>query len=77
LEEGFHFLERSARGGDMSRFHVEAGIAAAHAAAETYAATDWGHIVSLYDTLRTIAPKKDLSIGTLKSIERQARIRLR
>jgi predicted RNA polymerase sigma factor len=72
LEEGFHFLGRSARGRVMSRFHVEADIAAAHAAAETYAATDWGQVVSLYDTLRTIAPSPLVEVNRALAVAMNA-----
>jgi RNA polymerase sigma-70 factor (ECF subfamily) len=72
IEEGFHFLGKSARGGDMSRFHVEAGIAAAHAAAETYAVTDWARIVTLYDTLRAIAPSPLVEVNRALAIAMNA-----
>jgi RNA polymerase sigma-70 factor (ECF subfamily) len=52
LTEGMVFLARSARGSEVSRFHVEAGIAACHAKAASYPTTDWGEIVALYDVLR-------------------------
>src|SRR3954452_15336553 len=48
LAAGFHHLERAARGPEMSAYHLEAGIAASHAAPE---ATDWPYILSLYDAL--------------------------
>jgi len=51
LGEGFHHLERAAVGDDLTRYHLEAGIAAAHAAATTPAETDWSGILRLYDTL--------------------------
>ncbi len=40
----------------MSPFHLEAGIAACHALAPTYAATDWPRIVAFYDHLLALAP---------------------
>src|SRR5262249_52093824 len=52
LAEGFESLGRSARGPSVSRFHLEAGIAACHAKAASVAATDWEEIASLYDALR-------------------------
>lgn len=56
VAEGFEWLGRSASGAEPSRFHAEAGIAACHAAAPTYAATDWSGIVELYDMLRVMVP---------------------
>ena len=51
LAEGMRALDRAATGAVESRFHLEAAIAAAHAAAPTWADTDWPHILSLYDAL--------------------------
>jgi RNA polymerase sigma-70 factor (ECF subfamily) len=63
LDEGFDCLARSARGQDFSRFHVEAGIAACHAKAKSYATTDWGEIVSLYDVLREASPSPVVDVN--------------
>jgi RNA polymerase sigma-70 factor (ECF subfamily) len=63
LGEGFDYLARSARGADLSRFHVEAGIAACHAKATSYATTDWGEIVSLYDVLRETSPSPIVDVN--------------
>jgi predicted RNA polymerase sigma factor len=56
MTEAFQCLEAAASGGQLSRFHVEAGIAACHAMGSTYATTDWVRIVELYDMLRERAP---------------------
>lgn len=63
LTEGFVFLGRSARGGEISRFHVEAGIAACHARAPSYAAIDWEEIVSMYDLLRRMSPSPVVDVN--------------
>jgi RNA polymerase sigma factor (sigma-70 family) len=52
--EGLKFLELSATGAELSEYHVEAAIASVHARALRLEDTDWGAIVSLYDTLMTI-----------------------
>lgn len=49
-------LRASARGEAVSRYHIESGLAAAHAMAPSWEETDWTHIVRLYDVLSTIAP---------------------
>ena len=54
--EGLALLERSATGPDASAYHLEAAIAAAHAAAPSVEKTDWETIVSLYDRLMAVAP---------------------
>ena len=51
LAAGLHHLDQAARGTEMSAFHLEAGIAAAHAMAPSDEATDWPYILSLYDSL--------------------------
>jgi RNA polymerase sigma-70 factor, ECF subfamily len=51
LAEGMRALDRAASGQVESRFHLEAAIAAAHAAAPEWTATNWPHILSLYDAL--------------------------
>jgi RNA polymerase sigma-70 factor (ECF subfamily) len=56
VERGVEHLRRSARGETVSRYHVEAGIAAEHALAPSYAETNWEEIVRLYDVLERIAP---------------------
>jgi len=51
MAEGFEHLGRSSTGDVVSSFHLEAGIAACHALAPSYAATDWAQILALYDQL--------------------------
>jgi predicted RNA polymerase sigma factor len=52
----------------VSRFHVEAGIAACHARATNYATTDWEAIVDLYDTLREISPSPIVDVNRALAI---------
>jgi RNA polymerase sigma-70 factor (ECF subfamily) len=51
IAAGLYHLDRAARGNELSAFHLEAGIAAAHAMAPSDEATDWPYILSLYDSL--------------------------
>lgn len=51
IAEGYRRLERSIGGKRLSRYHIEAAIAAAHARAPSLAATDWAEIVEHYDQL--------------------------
>jgi RNA polymerase sigma factor (sigma-70 family) len=53
---GAEWLERSATGDVFSRFHAEAGIAAEHCFAPSFAETRWKKIVDLYAILERIAP---------------------
>jgi RNA polymerase sigma-70 factor, ECF subfamily len=63
IDEGFAHLERAARGEEMSRFHLEAGIAACHAASPSYQSTDWSKIVFLYDALRARSPSPVVEVN--------------
>jgi RNA polymerase sigma-70 factor (ECF subfamily) len=56
IQRGLDHLVRSARGGALSRYHVEAGIASEHCLAPSYRETNWEEIVRLYDVLERIAP---------------------
>ncbi|MEW6320421.1 MAG: DUF6596 domain-containing protein [Acidobacteriota bacterium] len=51
IASGMRALDRAAGGADVSRYHLEAGLAACHAAAPTWDATDWRHMLDLYDDL--------------------------
>ncbi len=48
---GMGELTQSAQGEELSQYHLEAGIAAAHAIAPSYAATDWRRVLAQYDLL--------------------------
>ncbi len=63
IDDGVHWLERSATGSEMSRYHVEAAIAAVHARAPSIDATDWNAIVSLYDRLMSVAPSPIVALN--------------
>lgn len=51
ISEGMRALDRSASGEELTRYHVEAEIAACHAAAASWRETDWPRISQLYDLL--------------------------
>jgi RNA polymerase sigma-70 factor (ECF subfamily) len=63
ISEGLKLMELSATGSELTEFHVESAIAAAHATAAWTADTDWGKIVSLYDTLMTIRPSPVVALN--------------
>jgi RNA polymerase sigma-70 factor (ECF subfamily) len=48
------FLDRSAQGTAVTRYHLEAGIAFLHCTAKSYGETDWPAILRLYDALLAI-----------------------
>ena len=51
IQAGFSHLEQAAAGGDLSEYHLQAGIAACHATAQSYELTDWQRILIYYDEL--------------------------
>ena len=63
VNEGLQFLERSASGSELTEYHLEAAIAATHASASRVEDTDWGTIVSLYNTLITIRPSPIIALN--------------
>lgn len=63
IDEGIGWLERSATGFEVSRYHVEAAIAAEHARAPSLEATDWNAIVALYDRLTAVAPSPIVALN--------------
>ncbi|HEX3759980.1 MAG TPA: DUF6596 domain-containing protein [Kofleriaceae bacterium] len=63
LADGLALLEQSAAGAELTAYHIEAAIAAVHAAAPTLDATDWAAIVGLYDRLIGLAPSPVVALG--------------
>jgi RNA polymerase sigma-70 factor (ECF subfamily) len=63
IDEGFVHLERAGRGDELTRFHLEAGIAACHAAAPSWNETDWPQILALYEALRARAPSPVVEVN--------------
>jgi len=51
IRAAFREIESSGKGKGVSRYQLEAGIAACHCLAPTYADTDWEKILLLYDML--------------------------
>ena len=51
IRRGLRHLAASSTGAVVTRYHLEAGIAACHGLAPSFAETDWKQIVTLYDLL--------------------------
>jgi RNA polymerase sigma-70 factor (ECF subfamily) len=51
IRQGLRHLAASGAGPEVTRYHLEAGIAACHCLASDFASTDWRQIVALYDLL--------------------------
>src|SRR5262249_55409115 len=63
IARGQELLELSATGEGLTEYHVEAAIAWCHATAPTARDTNWGQIVSLYDTLMAIRPSPVVALN--------------
>jgi RNA polymerase sigma factor (sigma-70 family) len=61
--DGLRLLELAATGPELTAWHLEAAIAAAHASAATAEATDWREIVSLYDMLMKTRPTPIIALN--------------
>ncbi len=62
IADAFHHLERASSGA-ASEFHLQAGIAACHCAAESYESTDWKKILLLYDLLLEVNPSPVIALN--------------
>jgi RNA polymerase sigma factor (sigma-70 family) len=63
IRRGLAHLEQSGAGTRISRWHIEAGIAACHALAPNYEKTNWQHILELYDLLLALAPSPIVALN--------------
>ena len=78
LSEAFTCLNDAGTGTELTRFHIEAAIAACHALGTTYATTDWARIADLYDLLRQCSPSLvvDVNRALAKAMDSGARVGL-
>jgi RNA polymerase sigma-70 factor (ECF subfamily) len=68
VAEGLLFFERSAAGSELTAYHLEAAIAAAHAGAASIDETDWETIIALYDRLMIVAPSPVVALNRAVAI---------
>ena len=72
IARGLEHLGTASSGDTISPYHLEAAIAACHALAPTYEATDWMRIVALYDQLMTLAPSPVVALQRAIAVGRAA-----
>jgi len=53
---GYHYLNYSAAGEEISVYHLESAIAAEHCLAKTFADTNWQRLLELYNMLLQMKP---------------------
>ena len=63
VSEGLQLLDLSAKGSELSEYHLEAAIAGVHVTAPSVQATNWKEIVSLYDTLMSLRPNPIVALN--------------
>jgi RNA polymerase sigma-70 factor, ECF subfamily len=67
---GLAHLDRSARGDELTVWHLRAEIASLHVMAESAAETDWSRIVSIYDRLLDVDPSPVVELARAVAIGR-------
>ncbi|MFP5378257.1 MAG: RNA polymerase sigma factor [Vicinamibacteria bacterium] len=70
VAEGMRALDRASTGDRVSAYHLEAGIAACHAVAPTFDATDWPQILSLYDDLLALTASPIVALNRAIAVSR-------
>jgi len=90
IEEGHQLVVGALRGGNPGRYALQAAIAALHAAAPSYAETDWPQVLTLYDELLKVWPSPvvalnravgvamvrgpEVALGEIEALERDGRL---
>jgi len=67
---GLAHLERSARGKELTVWHLRAEIASLHATAASAAKTDWPRIVAIYDHLLDLDPSPVVELARAVAVGR-------
>lgn len=63
IDRGLAHLAQAAQGGDLSEYHLQAGIAALHCLAPDAASTDWARILRHYDELARLRPSPIVALN--------------
>lgn len=51
IQRGYHYLEQSSEGEELTIYHIESAIAAEHCLANSFEETNWPRMLHLYDLL--------------------------
>lgn len=51
INQGYHFLNTSSEGDELTVYHIESAIAAEHCVAATFEDTNWNRLLQMYDLL--------------------------
>lgn len=69
IAAGFAHFEASIAGDAVTRYHIEAAIAASHARATSMESTDWNAILGLYDQLCTLYPSPTAALNRIIALQ--------
>jgi RNA polymerase sigma-70 factor (ECF subfamily) len=72
IAAGLRALDRASAGDHVSAFHLEAGIAACHAVAPSWADTDWPQIIAIYDDLLALTGSPVVAMNRAVAVSRVA-----
>lgn len=70
IQRGIEYLGLATTGGELSEFHLEAGIAACHSTASDDASTQWIRILALYDQLARMNPSPVIALNRAVALAR-------
>ncbi len=70
IGDGIRFLALSGRGGEVSAYHLEAGIAACHSTAADSDSTDWPRVLALYDQLLAVTASPVVALNRAVALAR-------
>lgn len=70
IERGFWYLGHAGHGEKLSRYHLEAEIAACHAASSSDEQTEWNRILECYDALCRINPTPITALNRVVALAR-------
>jgi RNA polymerase sigma-70 factor (ECF subfamily) len=65
IAAGFGYFDAAIRGDTLTRYHIEAAIAATHAGAPSMQTTDWAQILSHYDQLCELYPSPAATLNRI------------
>lgn len=70
IAAGLRALDRAASGDRLSAFHLEAGLAACHAVAPSWDATNWPRIIEIYDELLALTGSPVVAVNRAIALSR-------
>ncbi len=72
IKEGLRFMSLSARGPEVTEYHLQAAIASQHAIASSFEETNWREILRHYDLLVELLDSPIVALNRLVALERVA-----